>query len=262
MRKLFEAIALALLASSCSKVPSGVLGKEDMAQLMADVHTGESVIEMNRSEYNTDSLKQVFKQSVYARHGVDAATVDSSLAWYGRHIEQYIEVYDRTIEILERRLIESGNRVAAEAAMSVAGDSVDVWPYARFIMINDRMPSKTVVFDAGRDENWERGDIYTWRAKMIGNGNTSRAQLVAEYSDGSIDFISQPLSGDGWKEITLSTDTTLEANRIYGFLEGDNPHGASLRIDSIELVRKRLDESIYTRRYSIRHLDKVLPSGK
>ena len=112
MRKLLSIIAVALLAVACSKTPKGIIPPEEMAQLMADIHTAEAVIELNRGEYRSDSLKQAFKQSVYARHGVDAATVDSSYMWYGRNINSYLEVYDRTIEILEHRLIESGNRVA------------------------------------------------------------------------------------------------------------------------------------------------------
>ena len=167
-RKLKVAAALAVLAlSACSKVPSGVIAPEEMAQLLADIHTGESVIDMNRMEFSSDSAKQAYKQSVYARHGVTAEQVDSSFGWYGRNISQYMEVYDRTIEILDRRLIETGNRIAADAALSIAGDSVDVWPNPRFITFNSHMPSRFATFSFAADENWEPGDSYTWRAKFF-----------------------------------------------------------------------------------------------
>lgn len=259
MRKLLSILAVALLAVACSKTPKGIIPPEEMAQLMADIHTAEAVIELNRGEYRSDSLKQAFKQSVYARHGVYAATVDSSYMWYGRNINSYLEVYDRTIEILEHRLIESGNRVAAEAALSIAGDSVDVWPYSRLVTLNDRMPSATGVFSFARDENWQKGDIYVWRVKALNNSATSRWSIVTEYSDGSIDFLSQEFSGDGWKEITMYTDSMLDATRVYGQLCGEVPRGTSLRFDSVEMVRKRLDPAMYSRRYPIRRLPKVLP---
>lgn len=260
MRKLLSIIAVALLAVACSKTPKGIIPPEEMAQLMADIHTAEAVIELNRGEYRSDSLKQAFKQSVYARHGVDAATVDSSYMWYGRNINSYLEVYDRTIEILEHRLIESGNRVTAEAALSIAGDSVDVWPYSRLVTLNDRMPSGTGVFSFARDENWQKGDIYVWRVKALNNSATSRWSIVTEYSDGSIDFLSQEFSGDGWKEITMYTDSMLDATRVYGQLCGEVPRGTSLRFDSVEMVRKRLDPAMYSRRYPIRRLPKLLPA--
>ncbi|MDE6612241.1 MAG: DUF4296 domain-containing protein [Muribaculaceae bacterium] len=261
MRRSLSIYAIMLLAAvSCSKTPKGIIPPEQMAQLMADIHTGEAVIELNRGEYRTDSMKQALKQSVYARHGVDAATVDSSYLWYGRNINSYLEVYDRTIEILEHRLIESGNRVAAEAALSVAGDSVDVWPYPRYVAVNDRMPSKTLAFSFARDENWKRGDMYVWRVKAINNPSNSRWSIVAEYSDGDVDYLSQEFSGDGWKEIVLYTDSLRDATRVYGHLLGANPHGTSLRFDSIEMVRKRVDPSAYGRRYSVRRLHGLLPA--
>ncbi len=251
--------ASALLATACSKVPSEVIQPEEMAQLMADVHTGEAVIDMNRSYYPTDSARQAMKQSVYARHGVSSEQVDSSFAWYGRNITYYMDVYDRTIEILEHRLIESGNRVAAEAALSIAGDSVDVWPYPRYIAINDRLPSKTLTFNFARDPNWERGDSYTWRAKLFNNQEKSDWGIVVEYADGSIEFCSQDVTGDGWKELVFYSDSLRDATRVYGYMNATNRRGTSLHLDSIEMVRKRVEPQMYNRRYSIRDLRDVLP---
>ena len=64
MRKLLSIIAVALLAVACSKTPKGIIPPEEMAQLMADIHTAEAVIELNRGEYRSDSLKQAFKLSL------------------------------------------------------------------------------------------------------------------------------------------------------------------------------------------------------
>ncbi|MCM1066050.1 MAG: DUF4296 domain-containing protein [Muribaculaceae bacterium] len=260
MKKLISIALGAIVAcASCSKVPSGIIQPEEMAQLLADIHTGEAVVDMNRRDYRSDSARQAFKQSVYARHGVDAATVDSSFLWYGRNISYYMDVYDRTIEILEHRLIESGNKVAAEAALSIAGDSVDVWPFARYVSIGDFSPTASMTFNFARDENWQRGDMYVWRAKAFNNTEKSTWQIVAEYADGSIDFISQDFTGDGWKELPVYTDSLLDATRIYGVLTGANRPGTSVRFDSIAMVRKRLDPEQYSRRYSIRRLPHILP---
>lgn len=57
----------------------------------------------------------------------------------------------------------------------------------------------------------------------------------------------------------MYTDSTLEASRIYGFITASNQPGTSLRIDSIELVRKRVDPELYSRRYTIRRLPKAIP---
>ena len=251
------AIALGLLVCACSKVPGGVIPPDRMAELLADFHIGEAVVDMNRGEFYNDSLRQLYKQSVYARHGVTPEEVDSSFAWYGRHMSEYMEVYDKTIEILDHRLIETGNRIAAEAALSIAGDSVDVWPNARFITFNELMPSRMATFSFSNDENWERGDSYTWRAKFFNNTENLCFTIVAEYTDGTVEIATKNFSADGWNEIVFNTDSTLTANRIFGFIDGISRPGTSLRTDSMEMIRKRVNHDVAPNRYNIRTFKKL-----
>lgn len=252
-------LAVAAALCACSKVPGGVIPPDRMAELLADFHTGEAVVDMNRSEFYNDSLRQLYKQSVYARHGVTAEEVDSSFAWYGRHMAEYMEVYDRTIEILDHRLIETGNRIAAEAALSVAGDSVDVWPYARFITFSDHTPSRLVTFSFSNDENWERGDSYTWRAKFFNNSENLCFTVVAEYDDGTVETAIKNFSADGWNEIVFNTDSTRTTTRIFGFIEGKNRPGTMLRTDSMEMIRKRVNHENPGNRYNIRTYRELAP---
>ena len=238
-----------LLFAACNKVPSHVIQPDDMASLMADIHTAEVVVEMNRSGFFDDSMKQVMRQSVYIRHGVTSQQVDSSIAWYGRNIKYYMDVYDKTIEILEHRLIESGNRIAADNALSIAGDSVDVWPNPRFISINDRLPSRLVSFSFDRDPNWEKGDNYTWRAKLFNTESVTEWLIGVEYSNGSVEWISQNQEGDGWRYITLQTDSMRIPTRIFGYFSSINRPGSDLRLDSVELIRKRLNKENYRRTF-------------
>ncbi len=222
-----------------------------MAQLMADVHTGEAVVDQQRGNFYNDSLRQLMKQSVYHKHGVTSEQVDSSFSWYGRNITYYMDVYDRTIEILEHRNIETGNQLTAEASLSIAGDSVDVWPYARYLDVNDLFPTKIFTFNFPKDDNWEQGDVYTLRAKLFNNtesGNTWG--MATEYSNGTVEYTTQNIEGDGWKELNLITDSTLKADKVYGFMSLENRAGTPLRLDSLMLVRKRKNHDIYYRRYS------------
>lgn len=241
-------ISLLLLVSGCKKVPDYVIGPEEMALLMADIHIGESVAELNRNEYNTDSLKQSLKQSIYIKHGVTPQQVDTSFVWYGHNIDEYMAVYERTIEILEQRIDETGNQIAAEASMSIAGDSVDVWTGSRFVQINNRVPSLFITFSISRDPNWEPGDSYTWRAKLLNGPETSRWTICVDYSDGSTEVLNTNTSGDGWKEVTMFTDSTRIASRIHGTLEMEMLH-KSCWLDSIALVRNRLNTQRYPQRY-------------
>jgi hypothetical protein len=241
--------ALAVVVGACNRVPDYVIQPEEMAQLMADMHIGGAVVDYNRASYATDSAKQVLKQSILAKHGVSQEQVDTSFDWYGHNIGRYMDVYDRTIEILDTRLAETGNKIAAEAAMSIAGDSVDVWSSSRLITVSRRLPSTYVVFSLNKDQNWEAGDSYTWRIKFANNTQPANWGIVTEYTDGSSEFTNTSISGDGWREITLITDSLLSAKRVYGYLDV-NPEGErKVWLDSIALVRNRLNPARYTQRY-------------
>ena len=49
--------AIALIAVSCSKIPSGILGKEKMARIIADLSIAEAVVESEYRTYSEDSAK-------------------------------------------------------------------------------------------------------------------------------------------------------------------------------------------------------------
>ncbi len=243
-RKYLALCVVAMLGVSCSKIPGYVIEPDDMASLLADIHIGESVVDLNKSDYRTDSLKQIMLQSVLAKHGVSKQQLDTSFDWYGHNITYYMEVYDKTIELLERRLAETGNRIAAEN-VSIAGDSVDIWSGSPFMAVNSLSPSRTVTFSISNDENLEKGDSYTWRARFANNSGSSLWGLIADYTDGSKDILSSELSGEGWQELRFITDSTKTAAHIYGYINVAVRGATTVWADSIMLVRNRLISETY-----------------
>lgn len=260
LQKTLLALSLALLAVACSKVPSGVIEPHRMARIMADLHTSEAYISMNPSDYYSDSMKMAMRQSVLARHGATSAELDSSFGWYGRNIEEYMKVYDETIEILEARLAESGSRAASADALSVSGDSVDIWPAPRYLTFNGRLPSNTITFTFDADENWQRGDEYVWRGKFFNADHGSKWMIGVEYDNGTVEYRQDNFYVDGWTELRLQTDSLHTAKRIFGFLSGTFRPGTSMRADSIQMVRRRVNHQMYYRPYAPR-FENFFPSS-
>lgn len=249
------AVVVAAIALSCSRTPSGVLSKGDMAELLADIHVGEAVVENNYSDFITDSARKVVKQAILEKHGVTQAELDTSFMWYGKHLDRYIEVYELTADILQKRLDRAGAIGASMSGGAVAGDSVDVWAGARRFEVSSLSPSDIVAFTLKHDDNWKSGDMYTWRFKLHNTPVSAKFGINVDYADGSTEVFSTRFGGDGWQEITFYTDSTRQASRVYGDLMIDPGRGRRVFVDSMELIRNRLNPSLYPMRYRQRNYD-------
>lgn len=234
-----------IITVSCSSRPSYVLSKEDMAQLLADIHVGESVVETSSRALSTDSARQAFLQAIYDRHGVTREQVDSSYSWYGYHMDKYMEVYDRTVEILEHRLEKARDLAGAsaegatETQIDLQGDSVDVWPGIRWRKFSPNMPNSVLTFSVPSDRNWENGDVYTLRGKVMGGNHPLIVTIASEYADGRQDYRSATLPGEGWQELTFVLDSARNAVRVWGTISYETSPGETAYLDSISLYRTR-----------------------
>ncbi len=243
MIRLLITITLTILLSACSRTPDNVLSKKQMADLILDIHRGESIIDMNSKEYATDSAKQLMKQSVLARHNVSQQQLDSSFMWYGHHLEDYMEVYDLVAERLESELREM--EIAGtddNGQIELAGDSIDVWSTMRSHRFSPLQPSDNLHFTLRRDNHWEKGDIYRWNFRLPSSPiNTFTWTMSAEYPDNTVTYASGRVSGTGWQSITFPTDTTQLPRVIHGSIEYEPlPSSPSLTTDSLSLTRMRI----------------------
>lgn len=234
-----------LSAMGCSRRPDDVLDKESMARLLVDIHKGESFVEVNPRVFSTDSAKRAFRQSIYAKHGVTSAQVDSSFMWYGYNMDKYMDVYERAIEILDQELLAAQEIAGASSQgmsdvnLTFEGDSVDVWSSVRYRRMTENMPSEFVAFHMNSDRYWEKGDVYLLKSKAIDTSGPLEYAFAVNYSDGTKDYIHKTMSGSGWHELKFALDSSKTAQHIYGTIHYEPRHGEVAFIDSISLMRTR-----------------------
>lgn len=244
---------LSATVAGCDSVPEHVIPPDDMAKLLADMYTAEAIVDINRTSFMNDSMKKVMKQSVYLRHGVTSEQVDTSFVWYGHHIEKYIEVYDRVVEILEKDIAHAS---AGGAAFGVAGASVDTWQWSRHYALTELSPSRIITFDLPKDDNWQKGDIYAWSMKLINNRTPIKWGISAEYPNGTIEYCQSDINGEGWSKLQYISDSTQIPLRIAGYLLASGTGSEeNLYIDSISLIRDRVKPGIYHQRYRQRSIN-------
>lgn len=238
MRRLFYILlSIPLLIVSCGKKNEVVLDKEDMASLMADIHIAEAVVDLNYQQFPSDSTRMALKQSVYIAHGVTPEQVESSYVWYGHHIEDYMQVYERTIEILKER--QKDMLSASNERVVVAGDSVDIWPLSSSLEFSRRSPSRILTFSIPVDSNWHHNDVFTLNFNMVGSSTPVTARMVVEYADGSSSFNLAAGVNKGRQRLSVRVDSTKSPQRILGYLMASPKDNERVRLDSISLVRMR-----------------------
>ncbi|MCM1022264.1 MAG: DUF4296 domain-containing protein [Muribaculum sp.] len=242
---IFTCMILSILMfTACDSRPDYVLDKKDMASLVVDVHKGESLIDINHNQFSTDTTRRILKQSVLDAHGVTQEQWDSSLAYYGRNVEEYIEMYDMAIEELEKQLKNANVNVqGADMQIQVAGDSADIWDQPKLRHFSSIQPTDIMKFNIRRDMNWDRGDVYTWSFKGVNGKSPISWTIAAEYSDGTSEYKSGTATSEGWNAIVFHTDSARTTASLRGILQLHPGVNESVYLDSIALVRTRHEKA-------------------
>jgi hypothetical protein len=227
--------------SSCNKTPDGVLNQEEMASLMADIHMGEAVIDLNYGAFPNDSTRKVFKQSILKEHGVTQEMLDTSFVWYGNHIEDYIKVYDRTLEILQDRKRDYANAASEQIALS--GDSTVIWTGPQHLTVSPQTPMKFITFNIEPDSTWRDGDIYLLTFKVINQQQQVRGRIMADYANGHIHYSDRNKAMINRSNYRLQIDSVMSPTRVYGYIELPESR-TPYTIDSIAVTRMR--RSVYS----------------
>lgn len=227
---------------------------------MADVYRGESMVEFNGNIYTNDSTKKVVKQSILAAHGVSQEEFDSSLTWYGRHIEEYIKVCDGAIALLENELEMIPNDVLA-TSLQIAGDSAQVWVLPTYYRITSKLPSRFISFSLDKDDEWEPGDAYELSYKVYIGKNPISSVMAVNYEDSLTEYASTYTTESGWQRLIVRLDTTRVASKVYGYINFNPEEGEVLYFDSVSLLRTRTEPSRYYRRSNLKKIE-LKPDGK
>lgn len=104
---------LLMFAISCGKkkkafvVPDGIIKKEEMVKVLADIHITEATINLrNVSSTNTVSLNAALYKNVFVKHKISKEEFEKSYAFYSSNTELFNDVYDNVITELTKMQAE------------------------------------------------------------------------------------------------------------------------------------------------------------
>lgn len=244
-----------LVLIGCRKTPDNVLPHDEMVSLLADLHRGEGVMDMNRREFKEDSMRIAFRDAIYRKHNVTKQTVDSSYYWYARNMDEYSKIYDDVIALLEKE-IEETEATAARIQTAAVGDSANAWSFSSRYILSENSPQHELAVQLFPDDNWEKGDNYTLNFKLINNLSPFTSMIGVEYADGQLEWIENESKDAGKYNYTLVTDSTKELSRVFSVLRAPQLGSQVVFVDSLSLMRTRKDKSVYSKRHSQK---KILP---
>ncbi len=227
MRKALIILVAVLALAGCSNTPDNVIGEGDMVDVLVDMHRAEALIQMNSGKYYNDSIKKTLKQSVLMKYGYTQADFDTSLVWYGHHIDRYVKIYDKVIARLQKderaaekeqanspSMANAGNGMSSRKRYGMAGDTIDLWNKGRSWVMMPNMGRNCITFDYKPVGKNRRGDRYKLSFKLMGTRSSMKVYFGIDYTDGSTAFLFRSLSYEGWNDFTLQCDTLRTPRRV------------------------------------------------
>lgn len=187
---------------------------------------------------DAEKTKEGIVTYILQKNGLSREEYDSTMSWYGRNLDKYVELYakvDKELQNRQKKLSGSGEST---------GFDKDLWPYARHILITPQSASDNISFHIETEEI-NKGDLIRWQMKtgMIPSGSL---MLGVVYDDGVSGYTSMGLSSGKRWDIKVQTDTAKQVKYIFGNLHIDGISSV-VAVDSLQLTAEPFDSLNYYR---------------
>lgn len=238
---MFGMIPCLLGFFSCSPVPDGVLSQKKMQAVVTDMQIAEAMINTDKGKYKDDAHKLALYESVFRKYHITRAEYDSSLMWYAKNLDRYMQVYNMISKDVEARISSLGD-VEKTFTSSAIQDSTDIWPRRSYLTFSQNSPFNGTVFRVEPDEPFPSGSTFTLTMRVWGITATMKhkpeLRICVDQEDTTI-TINDRIRRDGLYSTTLKSLPTKKVKRIYGFVRLDNSAKDYYKVyaDSISLMR-------------------------
>jgi len=236
--KSITLLASVAILSGCSDRPENVASDKKMVKIMTDMELAEAYIQSHGASVSSPETKERIIAYVLEKNKISREEFDSTMSWYGRHIDKYDDLYAK----VDRELARRGEKMSGDIQEV---NSTDLWPYSRHIFISPKSSSGNISFSFPPSDDLIKGDVLKWKLhpdlSIAGN-----ATLGVTYENGMTNYTNQAFTGSRNYELSLQTDTALEIKKIFGNIRVTNRQNI-IKIDSIMLNSVPFDSLEYYR---------------
>lgn len=220
---------------SCSHRPSNVLKEKDMVNLIVDMELTEAYLNTQGSVTSKD--REEMGKRILADHGIAEETLDTTLAWYGRNMDNYVELFEKVDKEINRR---------RKKYMEIEGENLkvsdDLWKFGEHLVISPLSGQDAFSFSIPYPEI-EKGEVIKL-SFFLPNSTNLKNTLGVEYQDGFGEALVNN-SSKNKVEMDLQTDSSKVVSRIFGTIHVKETKSLPLFIDSISIKGEQIDTLNY-----------------
>lgn len=250
---LVAVMALLFCVSSCKpSLPSGVLSKGKMTDILYDYHLALAMAHMDDNGDKGQSL--AYREAVLRKHDVTSAEFDSSMVYYMRHTELLEDVYKDLTDRYNNEITAMGGSASAGgefANLSATGDTANVWNLATSMVFMPVKPFNSTSFDIKVDSTFHKGDrlMLDFDAQFIYQDGMRDgvAMLAVQFGNDSIAQRTIMIQSTQHYSVELSDADSLGIKSVKGYfmlMNDDNGTGVSSQttlklmfLEHIKLIR-------------------------
>lgn len=250
---LVAVMALLFCVSSCKpSLPSGVLSKGKMTDILYDYHLALAMAHMDDNGDKGQSL--AYREAVLRKHDVTSAEFDSSMVYYMRHTELLEDVYKDLTDRYNNEITAMGGSAKEGgefANLSATGDTANVWNLATSMVFMPVKPFNSTSFDIKVDSTFHKGDrlMLDFDAQFIYQDGMRNgvAMLAVQFGNDSIAQCTIMIQSTQHYSVELSDADSLGIKSVKGYfmlMNDDNGTGVSSQttlklmfLEHIKLIR-------------------------
>ena len=250
---LVAVMALLFCVSSCKpSLPSGVLSKGKMTDILYDYHLALAMAHMDDNGDKGQSL--AYREAVLRKHDVTSAEFDSSMVYYMRHTELLEDVYKDLADRYNNEITAMGGSAKEGgefANLSATGDTANVWNLAASMVFMPVKPFNSTSFDIKVDSTFHKGDrlMLDFDAQFIYQDGMRNgvAMLAVQFGNDSIAQRTIMIQSTQHYSVELSDADSLGIKSVKGYfmlMNDDNGTGVSSQttlklmfLEHIKLIR-------------------------
>lgn len=250
---LVAVMALLFCVSSCKpSLPSGVLSKGKMTDILYDYHLALAMAHMDDNGDKGQSL--AYREAVLRKHDVTSAEFDSSMVYYMRHTELLEDVYKDLTDRYNNEITAMGGSAKEGgefANLSATGDTANVWNLATSMVFMPVKPFNSTSFDIKVDSTFHKGDrlMLDFDAQFIYQDGMRNgvAMLAVQFGNDSIAQRTIMIQSTQHYSVEISDADSLGIKSVKGYfmlMNDDNGTGVSSQttlklmfLEHIKLIR-------------------------